>query len=291
MRFNKQVWAGNLQSTGAAEFRQVDLRHISVFVRTPVTPSTLHTSVTGPGVHITLTAQTRLDPTDTFADGTPDFLRLHTAEDRAAFRRWFTTLAERAADMPDAQLAHDLPEITDCASLLRYAYRESLRAHDDRWYAQFPPATMPTLSSVEQWTYPNTPLGTGLFRVQPGPFSVADLHSAAPEKSPAFAQFADARTLYTLNAYRRGRDISSARPGDLIFYRLLESDSQYHSMILTGTKAEWVVYHTGPIDNHRGEMRRVLLSDLLHHPDPRWRPTRSNPNFLGVYRWNILREE
>jgi uncharacterized protein YfaT (DUF1175 family) len=35
----------------------------------------------------------------------------------------------------------------------------------------------------------------------------------------------------------------------------------------------------------------VLLADLLHHPDPRWRPEPSNPNFLGVYRWNILREE
>jgi hypothetical protein len=38
-------------------------------------------------------------------------------------------------------------------------------------------------------------------------------------------------------------------------------------------------------------MRRVLLADLLHHPDPRWRPTPSNPNFLGVYRWNILHED
>ena len=164
--------------------------------------------------------------------------------------------------------------------------RESLRAHDDRWYAQFPAQQQPpTLPSIEQWSYPNTPLGPGLFRIQPGPFTVADLNNNA------FAQFADAKTLYTLNAYRISRDISAARPGDLIFYRLLESDSQYHSMIFTGTKAEWVVYHTGPIDKHRGEMRRVLLSDLLHHPDPRWRPLRTNPNFLGVYRWNILREE
>jgi hypothetical protein len=29
----------------------------------------------------------------------------------------------------------------------------------------------------------------------------------------------------------------------------------------------------------------------MQHPDPRWRPTPSNPNFLGVYRWNILRED
>jgi uncharacterized protein YfaT (DUF1175 family) len=37
-------------------------------------------------------------------------------------------------------------------------------------------------------------------------------------------------------------------------------------------------------------MRRLLVSDLLHHPDARWRPLPENTNFLGVYRWNILRE-
>jgi hypothetical protein len=32
------------------------------------------------------------------------------------------------------------------------------------------------------------------------------------------------------------------------------------------------------------------LSALLQHPNARWRPETGNPNFLGVYRWNILRE-
>jgi uncharacterized protein YfaT (DUF1175 family) len=52
-----------------------------------------------------------------------------------------------------------------------------------------------------------------------------------------------------------------------------------------------VVYHTGPIGNGPGEVRRVALVDLLHHPDIRWRPIIENSNFLGVYRWNILRED
>jgi uncharacterized protein YfaT (DUF1175 family) len=55
-----------------------------------------------------------------------------------------------------------------------------------------------------------------------------------------------------------------------------------------------VVYHTGPTGEGRrkgkGEMRRVTLDDLLHHPDVRWRPVAENSNFLGVYRWNILRD-
>jgi uncharacterized protein YfaT (DUF1175 family) len=75
-------------------------------------------------------------------------------------------------------------------------------------------------------------------------------------------------------------------------------------MILTqtGPSAE-VVYDTGPDHlphgpirlaeapdrGSPGELRRVLLADLLDHPQPQWRPLPSNPNFLGVYRWNILR--
>jgi hypothetical protein len=61
-------------------------------------------------------------------------------------------------------------------------------------------------------------------------------------------------------------------------------------MIVCGEQGSWVVYHTGPIHHGKGEMRRLLVSDLLHHPDARWRPLKENANFLGVYRWNILRE-
>jgi hypothetical protein len=62
-------------------------------------------------------------------------------------------------------------------------------------------------------------------------------------------------------------------------------------MILTGSGPAWAVYHTGPIGNGPGEMRRVALTDLLNHPDTRWRPILTNSNFLGVYRWSILRED
>ena len=91
-----------------------------------------------------------------------------------------------------------------------------------------------------------------------------------------------------------------ARPGDLIFYRQLDQNSPYdvpgttqyhspfHSMIFCGE--DGVVYHTGPIHRGKGEMRRLLLNDLMHHPDARWHPLPENANFLGVYRWNILRQ-
>ncbi len=227
------------------------------------------------------------DPSDSFADGTPDFLRLHTAQDRQAFRGWFTSIAEAQADQPK------LPaEINDCAALLRFAYREALHAHDETWLSGHP--TEASLPSIRQYAYPQTPLGANLFRVRPGPFLPQDLSDGS------FAQFADARTLMERNTYLVGRDFRLARPGDLIFYRQLDQNSPYdvpgttphhspfHSMIFCGETG--VVYHTGPIHQGKGEMRRLLLSDLLHHPDARWRPLPENANFLGVYRWNILRE-
>jgi uncharacterized protein YfaT (DUF1175 family) len=73
-------------------------------------------------------------------------------------------------------------------------------------------------------------------------------------------------------------------------------------VIRTGSQAT-VVYDTGPDQSPHGrrpvrgdpdhgkagELRRVALSELLDHPQPQWRPLAANPNFLGVYRWNILR--
>ncbi len=217
---------------------------------------------------------------DSFGDGTPDALRLHSVEDRAAFRQWFWRLAEMQAELPDAEGAR---EIQDCAALLRYSYREALKAHDAEW-AQAQHVGDVAFESVRQWRYPETMLGTGLFRVRPGPFVEGD------ESDGTFTQFADAHALMSWNTYRVGRNLRAAKPGDLIFYRQLEQNSPYHSMVITGSDADWVVYHTGPIGTHKGEMRRMALADLLRHPDVRWRPVAENSNFLGVFRWNVLRE-
>jgi uncharacterized protein YfaT (DUF1175 family) len=221
------------------------------------------------------------DPTDSYGDGTPDFLRLHTAEDQRAFRSWFTMLAERESEQPPEKLP---PEISDCSALLRYAYREAINRHDEQWLARQDAESTAAISSILQYQYPETPLGTALFRVRPGSFLVADLEDGS------FAQFADARTLMMLNTHFMSRTVGAAQAGDLLFYRQLEQNSQYHSMIVAGQHADWVVYHTGPIGKVKGEVRRVSIEDLLHHPDVRWRPLPENSNFLGVYRWNILRD-
>jgi uncharacterized protein YfaT (DUF1175 family) len=51
---------------------------------------------------------------------------------------------------------------------------------------------------------------------------------------------------------------------------------------------DWVVYHTGSSPTDNGTVKKVELSVLDHHPDPRWRPGESNRNFLGFYRLKIL---
>ena len=227
------------------------------------------------------TSGAALDWGDRFGDGTPNFLRLTDPADQAAFRRWFTLIADYQAIRPKTEIP---PEITDCASLLRFSYREALKRHNDSWFMSTGIEVMAPPGEIRAWHYPDTPLGAGLFRVQPGSFVAADATDGA------FAQFADAKTLVERNAYLVGRDLREALPGDLLFYRQFGQSSPWHSMIVVEVGQQGrVVYHTGPDHGSPGELRRVLLSELLDHPRPQWRPVAQNPNFLGVYRWNILR--
>jgi len=222
-----------------------------------------------------------LDWSDRFGDGTPDFLRLSDPADRASFRRWFVLIAEYQAARPRAEVP---AEIADCASLLRFSYREALKRHDASWFETTGIEIAAPPGEIRAWSYPHSPLGAALFRVKPGAFSPADLTGGA------FAEFADAKTLVERNAYLVSRDVRAAEPGDLLFYRQFGQSSPWHSMIVAGTgAAAEVVYDTGPDRGTPGELRRVLLSELLDHPQPQWRPVAANPNFLGVYRWNILR--
>jgi uncharacterized protein YfaT (DUF1175 family) len=233
-----------------------------------------------PNAHL-LPARFATPWTDSFGDGTPDFLRLTDPADQAAFRRWFTLIAEYQAIRPASQVP---PEITDCASLLRYAYREALMSHDESWFTTTGIEVAAPPGEIRAWNYPRTPLGPDLFRVRPGAFTPQDLTDGA------FAQFADAKTLVQRNAFFLSRNVRAALPGDLLFYRQFGQSSPWHSMILIGAgPAAEVVYDTGPDHGRPGQLRRVAFAELLDHPEPQWRPVPSNPNFLGVYRWNILR--
>lgn len=213
---------------------------------------------------------------DRAGDGTPDFLRLDDLADRQAFSGTFTYLSEMQYFRRDQLPA----EITDCSALIRYAYRETLR--------QGAAAATP---QPAKYHYPFTPLGPRLFRNVAGPFREPDV------RNRSFSEFADAETLRRYNAHFITRDVSRAQRGDLLFYRQPDQRSPAHAMIfiaesqLDETRDKRVVYHTGPAGRDKGEVRRPAIEELLRHPQPQWRPLPGNSNFLGVYRWNILRQE
>lgn len=193
-------------------------------------------------------------------------IRLPDQADREAFRAWFVFLA-------DAQFYRPTPDVADCSGLVRHAAREALRAHTPDWHRQAALPLNPALPDVRSRPAP-TAEGWPLFRVG----------------GSAFAEFADARTIVTLNARPLGRDIAAARPADLLYFRQTGSALPDHLMVFIGASRferegrDWVVYHTGPDDAGPGEVRKARLADLQRHPAARWRPVTSNPAFVGVFR-------
>jgi hypothetical protein len=208
---------------------------------------------------------------DSYGDGVPDFLRLTSRSDQAAFRGWFVWLAramfERQPDIP--------AEIGDCSGLLRFCFHEALRPHTAEWAASHRLKELPPLQDVQKVRYPIPRLGAALFRVRPGPYRDEDASSGA------FREFADAEHLMRHNCHR-ATGLTAALAGDLLFFKQLTPKEPYHSMI---ADPPFAVYHTGG-----KELRRPMIAELARHPEPRWRPVPGNSNFLGVYRWNILRD-
>jgi uncharacterized protein len=195
--------------------------------------------------------------------------------DRSAFRAWFTFLA-------DVQFERRSADVIDCAALVRHAYREALRPHSPQW---FQAARLPMLVSFPDVRHaPSVVEGSWpMFKV-----------SADPDR---YAEFADAETIVRLNARRVGRDVRSAEPGDLLYFRHADAASPSHLMVFVGEsrfdrgRRDWLVYHTGPEVGWPGEVRKVALTDLERHPSPRWRPVPQNAEFIGVYRLSILDRE
>jgi len=211
-------------------------------------------------------------------DGIPDSVELRTFNDRENFRRWFTWVAE----MQFYNLSDQWnPEQRDCAGLVRFAWREALRPHDRLWFQKMGENYDPVAPDLS----PNiaASLGGKLFLTAPGKFS----------------DFADAQTLKMYNAEFVGRDRKQARPGDLLFFHQpWVQKYPFHVMIFLGEPriasegtGDWVVYHTGASAHDAGTVKKVRLAVLDEHPDKRWRPIMTNPNFLGFYRLKILNQQ
>ncbi|MCA1592883.1 MAG: DUF1175 domain-containing protein [Acidobacteria bacterium] len=230
-------------------------------------------------------AQTRWDDSD--GDGVPDRAELRTFTDRENFRRWFTVIAElQFYHASDAWSA----EQRDCAGLVRFAWREALRAHDRAWLKKMGAEYEPLAPDVRAYSLESSPLGEKLFRTGSGDFHESDLGDGG------FSEFADARTLKDFNCEFASRDRRQARPGDLLFFHQpWVQKYPYHVMIFLGEAREdsegasdWVAYHTGASPADAGTIKKVRLAVLDQHPDARWHPVASNRNFSGFYRLKIL---
>ena len=241
-------------------------------------PSAKSSATTSPLAHASL---------DSDNDGLPDAAELQSFMDRENFRKWFTLIAEsQFYHLNDQWNA----EQRDCAGLVRFAWREALRRHDRGWFQKMGPGYQAVAPDVGKYTLEQGPLGEKLFRTSFGVYKDGDLSTGA------FSDFADARTLKNYNVKFISRDRHNAEPGDLLFfYQPWVQKFPYHVMIFLGPAKlsneqanDWVVYHTGASPTDEGTVKKVELSVLDHHPNKRWRPVESNPNFLGFYRLKIL---
>jgi uncharacterized protein len=198
-------------------------------------------------------------------------VRLIDASDRAALRAWFVLLA-------DAQFYRTTPDVTDCAGLVRHALREALRPHTPEWRRTTALPGAPVYADVRVKMPLNEGGGLAMFRVS----------------ASAYQEFADAKTIIRFNARSIGRDVAALRPGDLIYFHQPSQNAPDHLMVFVGSSSfepeghDWVVYHTGPDTTHPGEVRKARLRDLMRHPAARWRPVAGNPQFVGVFRLDLL---
>ncbi len=206
-------------------------------------------------------------------DGIPDSAELLNPIDRMSFRKWFVRIAE--AQFLKKNYSWSKNE-RDCAGLIRYAYKEALKKHDEQWYRKSGISIDKNLSDVRQYNYPHIPiLKDKLFKLRKGRSS--DLST--------FGYFADAETLRKYNMTLISRDISAAQAGDILFYQnLLHESSPHHSMIVVENSGKdfKVVYHTGS----GNLVKRVSLNYLKKSSI--FQPAKWNKHFLGIYRFNIL---
>src|SRR5258705_3338225 len=123
---------------------------------------------------------------DSDNDGIPDAAELQSYMDRENFRRWFRLIAEGQFYQLSEQWN---AERRDCAGLVRFAWRESLRHHDRAWLQKMGPEYTPVAPDVARYTLEQGPLGEKLFRTGFGSYKDGELSNGT------FSEFADARSL------------------------------------------------------------------------------------------------
>lgn len=206
-------------------------------------------------------------------DGFPDAAELDAEEDRCAFREWFVRVAE--SQFMKRNASWNVAE-RDCAGLIRYSYREALKAHDNAWLSRSGLVLDKNIPDIRKFHYPDVPvLGENIFRTRAG----------QADDPGCFSAFADAETLARFNTGFVSRSLNDAKKGDILFFRIESKGKvQFHSMIVAGPYGGSVmlIYHTGTNDVIKRVDAGYLRGSGAFDPDPR------NGRFLGVFRFSIL---
>jgi uncharacterized protein YfaT (DUF1175 family) len=208
-------------------------------------------------------------------DGYPDAAEL-TGQDRVRFADWFAAVAESQYSGMNADWR---PEDRDCGGLLRYAFVNALLPHDPAWFAKFRYLPRPTSPDVQGLPFPLPVISRSVFRVAGGAYRPGDIEAGR------LVGRTTVQYLATHSMVRVSRDLDQARRGDVLIF-LRPGLRSYHSMVYLGGGR--VVYHTGTRPEEGGEVRLLTVQSLLRYAERAFHPARSNPSFLGVYRWKIL---
>ena len=210
--------------------------------------------------------------TDADQDGFPDCAELLSENSRKNFIARFVRIAE-------TQFLKESPawekSQRDCAGLVRFAYRESLKLHDAAWTSKSGISETKDLPQITEFFYPEIPLlGVKIFKTNEG----------SADDASTFGEFADAATLMRLNMDFISKDLSHAERGDVLFFCIKSGNSySYHTMIVTEKYPEIrLIYHTG----ENGILKRVNAAYLSESAV--FRPVESNKNFTGAFRFKII---
>ena len=215
---------------------------------------------------------------DDDSDGFPDELVLK-GEDRDIFRSWFVNIAlYQSLQLSPNWRANQ----RDCAGLVRFAMKEALKVHDEKWFQEtgIDPEIWLEKTGVDLRNIPDV----GAYNYPEAPVGGANIFVVGKDR---LSSFATAYALLKYNVNFVGFDFSKALPGDLLFFHH-PNPVTFHTMIYTG---EGLVYHTGPVsDDDPGKIKLWRLDDYMRIIPIQWLPIRENTYFLGIYRLKILGE-
>jgi len=179
----------------------------------------------------------------------------------AAFRAWMVRIVgEQLRQGPSPRWVQQ-----DCASLVRFAVREALAVHDDRWLR------------ANGLSNRYLPPEVGVTPEQ------ADLGRAWRGFGGQGRQaYVTAIGLAQDNSRFLSKDLNQALPGDLLFFD--QGDDQ-HLMVFMG---DYIAYHRGSSSAKDNGLRAVGIDQLMQWQDSRWQPRIDNPNFIGIFRLSFL---